>query len=164
MKRAIILAVTHLVALGIGFAAGIYYLPILTAENAPEAAILEQEAAAASYSTTLTRDLRGSDGFHWGEGTISVSESSITHQGELAPGPDYFVYLTKEFVEHEDEFLPIKDEAQLIGPVKSFDGFLLDIPEGVDIENYTTVVIWCESFGEFITAGQYRAAANGEAA
>ena len=158
MKRALLLAVTHIAALAIGFMAGIYYLPILTAENAPEAAVLEREAAAASYSTTLTRDLRGSDGFHWGEGTISLSDGTITHQGELAPGPDYFVYLTTEFVEDEAEFLALKDEAQLIGAVKSFDGFLLDIPEGVDIENYTTVVIWCESFSEFITAGEYRAA------
>lgn len=156
MKRAILLVVTHLVALAAGFAAGVYYLPILTAENAPEATVLEQEAAAATYSTTLTRDLPGSDGFHWGEGTISVSETTISHQGELAPGPDYFVYLTNEFVDDEATFLAIKDQAQLIGPVKSFEGFLLDIPEGVDIENYNTVVIWCESFSEFITAGQYR--------
>jgi len=33
----------------------------------------------------------------------------IVHEGKLAPGPDYKLYLTKEFVEHEDEFLPIKD-------------------------------------------------------
>ena len=156
MKRAILLAVTHLVALAIGFGAGVYYLPILTAENAPEATILEQEAAAATYSATLTRDLPGSDGLHWVEGTISVSETTISHQGALAPGPDYFVYLTSEFVDDEEKFLAIKNQAQLIGPVKSFEGFLLDIPEGVDIENYNTVVIWCESFNEFITAGQYR--------
>ncbi|WP_265530359.1 DM13 domain-containing protein [Sphingomicrobium marinum] len=161
MKRALILAITHIVALAAGFAAGIYYLPILTAEHAPDAKVLEREAAAATYSATLTRDLPGSDRLHWGEGTISVSESTISHQGELAPGPDYFVYLTREFVDDEESFLAIKDQAQLIGPVKSYDGFLLDIPEGVDIEGYTTVVVWCESFKEFITAGRYRALADG---
>lgn len=156
MKRIILLTITHAAALAIGFAAGIFYLPILTAEDAPDAVVLEQQAAAAQYSAELTRDLRGSDTFHWGEGTISVSESAISHQGELAPGPDYKVYLTREFVEDEAEFEALKSDAVLIGDVKSFDGFLLDVPEGVNIEDYTTVVVWCESFGEFITAGRYR--------
>ncbi|NVE95579.1 DM13 domain-containing protein [Altererythrobacter lutimaris] len=156
MKRIILLALTHAGALAIGFAAGIFYLPILTAEAAPEASVLEQQAASAEYSAELTRDLRGSDGLHWGEGTISVSETAISHQGELSPGPDYKVYLTKEFVEDEAEFEAIKADAVRIGDVKSFDGFLLDVPEGVDVSEYTTVVVWCETFGEFITAGQYR--------
>ncbi|XUU61221.1 DM13 domain-containing protein [Erythrobacter sp. HA6-11] len=156
MKRIILLALTHAGALAIGFAAGIFYLPILTAESAPEAAVLEQQAASAEFSAELTRDLRGSDGLHWGEGTISVSETAISHQGELSPGPDYKVYLTKEFVEDEAEFEAIKADAVRIGDVKSFDGFLLDVPAGVDVSEYTTVVVWCETFGEFITAGQYR--------
>lgn len=156
MKRVLLLTATHIAALGIGFGLGIYLLPILIAEPAPEAAVLEQEAAAAEFSAELTRDLRGSDGLHWGEGTISISANRIVHQGALAPGPDYMVYLTKQFVEHEDEFGPIKSQAVRIGSVKSFDGFLLDIPADVDIEEYSTVVIWCETFGEFITAAQYR--------
>jgi len=156
MKRVVLLAFSHGAVLAIGFALGIYLLPILTAESAPEAEVLQQQAAQSQYSVQLTRDLRGVDALHWGDGTISVSSDAITHQGALAPGPDYMVYLTKEFVEHEDEFKPVKAEAVRIGPVKSFDGFLLTIPEGIDIEEYSTVVVWCESFGEFITAAEYR--------
>lgn len=156
MKRIILFAVTHAAALAIGFAAGVFTLPILTAEAAPEAAVLQEQAAAADYSAELTRDLRGSDSLHWGEGTISVSETTISHQGELSPGPDYKVYLTREFVEDETEFEAIKSDAVQIGSVKSFDGFLLDVPAGVDVDDYTTVVVWCETFGEFITAAQYR--------
>jgi len=33
---------------------------------------------------------------------------------------------------------------------------MLEVPDGIDIEAYTTVLIWCEAFGEFITAAQYR--------
>ena len=66
------------------------------------------------------------------------------------------VYLTNGFVEHEDEFEPIKEDAQLIGLVKTFGGFLLSVPAGVDITQFDTVVVWCESFGEFITAAKYR--------
>ena len=161
MKRALLLAATHASAIGLGFGLGVYFLPILTAEDAPEAAVLEQAAQSASYSAELTRDLRGSDGLHWGEGTISVSADTISHIGELAPGPDYKVYLTRSFVEDEAEFEAIRDEAVRIGDVKSYDGFALDVPGGVDIEQFTTVVIWCETFGEFITAGQYRGQAAG---
>jgi hypothetical protein len=156
MKRALLLGASHLAAIALGFALGIYFLPILTAETAPEAAVLEADAQTAQYSAALTRDLRGSDRLHWGEGTISVSAGTISHVGELAPGPDYRLYLTREFVEHEDEFSPIKSEAALIGEVKSYDGFLLNVPEGVNIEDYTSVVVWCETFDEFITAAKYK--------
>ena len=110
----------------------------------------------AKRSAEFTRDLRGSDFLHWGEGTVSVTATEIVHEGRLAPGPDYKLYLVNAFVEHEDEFLPLKDQARLIGDVKTFDGAFLAIPEGVDPADYTTVVIWCEAFSEFITAAQYR--------
>lgn len=156
MFRRIFLLITHAGALAIGFGLGIYLLPILTAPPAPDAAMLEQEAEAALYTGEFTRELRGSDFLHWGEGKISVTADRIIHEGKMAPGPDYKLYLTKSFVEHEDEFDPIKSEAALVGDIKSFGGFLVDVPEGVDVSAYTTVVVWCESFGEFITAASYQ--------
>ena len=154
--RILVLVLTHLGALAIGFAAGIYTLPILTAPPSPDAAALTEGASDAVYRADLTRDLRGSDALHWGEGTIAVGPERIVHEGRLAPGPDYKVYLTPGFVEHEDEFEPIKAEAALVGDVKSFGGFILDVPPSIDIDDYTTLVVWCESFSEFITAAQYR--------
>ncbi|MGX9355524.1 DM13 domain-containing protein [Roseobacteraceae bacterium S113] len=156
MRRLITFLITHGIAGAIGFALGIYLLPILTAPDSPDAAMLEEQAAGAMFTAELTRDLRGSDFLHWGEGTISLSESMIVHEGALAPGPDYKVYLTTDFVEHEDEFNPIKDSAALVGDVKTFGGFLLDVPAGVDVSAYTTLVVWCESFGEFITSAKYQ--------
>ena len=156
MRRLLIGLVTHGVAAAFGFALGIYLLPILTAPPSPDAAMLEEEAANALFTAQLTRDLRGSDLLHWGEGTISVSQSMIVHEGALAPGPDDKLYLLDQFVEHEDEFEPIKDSAVRIGDVKTFGGFLIDIPEGVDVNDFNTVLVWCEAFGEFITAAQYQ--------
>lgn len=156
MTRIILLLASHGAAVAVGFALGIYLLPILTAPASPDAAMLAEQAGAAEHSATLTRDLRGSDFLHWGEGTLSVSASQIVHQGSLSPGPDYKLYLTDRFVEDEAEFNAIKAEAALVGDVKSFGGFLLDVPAGIDVTAYTTAVIWCEAFGEFITAGQYR--------
>ena len=61
-----------------------------------------------------------------------------------------------QFIEDEAEFLAVTDAAQLIGDIKTFDGFLLDVPQTVDIDAYTTVLVWCETFGEFISAAKYR--------
>ncbi|MFS4581184.1 DM13 domain-containing protein [Phaeobacter sp. C3_T13_0] len=147
---------SHGITLAIGFALGIYMLPILTAPASPDAAALTASAEDAIYTGTFTRDLAGSDFLHWGTGSISLSPQQITHMGELAPGPDYKLYLTPTFVEDEAGFEPIKEMSRLVGDVKMFNGLILDLPDNVDIENYTTVVIWCETFGEFITAAQYR--------
>ena len=156
MGRAILLLISHGAMLVIGFALGIYLLPILTAPPAPDAAVLEESARNAQFSAEFTRELRGSDFLHWGEGKISLTPTQIVHEGSLAPGPDYKLYLVSQFVEDEAEFLPLKDASPLIGDIKSFEGFIVDVPESVDIAQYTTVLVWCETFGEFITAAQYR--------
>ena len=156
MKKLLLLLVSHGAVLGIGFGLGVYLLPILTAEPSPDDAVLAQSAQSADFTAELTRDLRGSDFVHWGEGTISVSSSQIIHQGALSPGPDYKLYLVPEFAEDEAEFNALKDRSVRIGDIKAFDGFILDIPSDVDVTQFTTVLVWCEAFGEFITAGRYR--------
>ncbi|MEM1385966.1 MAG: DM13 domain-containing protein [Pseudomonadota bacterium] len=155
MRRLFFWLVTHGIALVIGVGLGIYLLPILTAPDAPDAAMLEEKAASALYSAEFTRDLPGSDFLHWGEGRISLSAAEIVHEGALSPGPDYKVYLTTGPVEDEASFEPLKADAALIGDVKSFSGFLLPVPEGVDVSAYSTIVVWCETFSEFITSAEY---------
>ncbi len=156
MRKILLLLASHGFVFAAGFALGIYLLPILVAPPSPDAAVLEESAADAMFEGELTRDLRGSDFVHWGEGKISLSTTKVVHEGKLAPGPDYMVYLVPEFVEHEDEFNPLKDQSLNIGQVKTFDGFVLDLPAGVDLTAFNTVVVWCESFGEFITSTKYR--------
>ena len=71
-RRHIILFGTAKFAAGlvIGFALGVYFLPILTEEKGLDTAALAQLEASAERSGTFTRDLPGSDAFHWGEGTV----------------------------------------------------------------------------------------------
>lgn len=45
---------------------------------------------------------------------------------------------------------------QRIGDVKTFHNFIVSVPPGVDPARYSTVVVWCETFNQFITAAQYR--------
>jgi len=155
-KRVFVGLVTHLAALAFGFALGIYLLPILTAPDSPDAAVLESLAKTAMYEGDFTMDLDGSDLFHWGTGRIYLSNDSLVHQGELAPGPDYMAYLVPSFVTNEEEFLKIKDQSRSLGSVKTFQGFMLPINEPIDFTRYRAVVIWCEAFGEFITAATLR--------
>jgi hypothetical protein len=154
--RWIFLAATHGVMLAAGFALGIYLLPIITAPPSPDQAMLEESARSALYTAEFRRDLKGSDFLHWGEGTVSVSADRIAHRGSLAPGPDYKLYLVPEFVEDEEQFEAVRSSAIRLGDIKTFDGFLVDVPPDVDVAAYTTVLVWCETFGEFITAARYR--------
>ena len=154
--RKILLLISHGAMLVVGFALGVYFLPILTAPEGPGEAALSASAENATYAAEFTRDLKGSDRLHWGEGSVSLTETQIVHMGNLSPGPDYMVYLVPEFVEDEEQFNALKDASARIGPVKTFDGFILDLPEGTDLDAFSTVVVWCEAFGEFITAAKYR--------
>ncbi|MCT4559516.1 MAG: DM13 domain-containing protein [Pelagimonas sp.] len=124
MKR-LMLLVSHGVMLALGFALGVYFLPILTAPKGPERAVLESAAQDAVYAAEFTRDLKGSDFLHWGEGKITLNTTQIVHMGKLAPGPDYKLYLAPSFVEDEAGFEAIKAQSKQVGDVKTFDGVIL---------------------------------------
>ena len=155
MKKLLLIA-SHLLALGLGFALGVYLLPILIAPPAPSSAEVATQSASARYSGRFRRDLRDSDALHWGEGAVSIGSKSITFQGELAPGPDYKLYLSPEFVETESDFLRLKPSMVRVGDVKTFKNFVVPVPESIDPSRYSTVIVWCETFSQFITAAKYK--------
>lgn len=154
--KAISLLLSHGIVGVIGFVAGIYVLPILIAPPAPSSTEVMTAAEAAHFSGEFRRDLAGSDALHWGEGRVFVGGDRISFSGKLAPGPDYKLYLSPEFVESEVEFLEVKARMVRVGDVKTFENFLVPLPATVDPSQYTTAVVWCETFGEFITAAEYR--------
>jgi hypothetical protein len=134
----------------------VYFLPILTAPPAPSAAAVAASAGEAIYSGQFRRDLADSDALHWGEGEVSVGPRRIALAGRLAPGPDYKLYLSPEFVETEADFTRLKPAMVRVGDVATFDNFVVAVPEGIDASRYTTVIIWCEAFSQFISAARYR--------
>ena len=152
----LILLFSHIIAVVIGFAIGIYALPLLIAPPAPSETEIQAMSSQSVYTGQFTRSLKGSDAFHWGEGTVSVGNDYITLMGSLSPGPDYKLYLSPRFVETEEQFELLKSSMVLIGDVKTFDNFVVEVRPGIDLASFNTVVVWCESFGEFITATQYR--------
>ena len=77
-------------------------------------------------------------------------------QGRIAPGPAYRLYLVPAFVQTQEEFLRIKDRSVAVGDIKTFENFIVPLPSGTRVQDYTTVVVWCEAFSQFITAARYR--------
>ena len=155
-RRVLLLGVSHTAVAAAGFAAGIYALPILIAPPVPTADELKAATAEVLFTGTFRRDLKDSDALHWGEGVVSVAPRAISLAGRLAPGPDYKLYLSPEFVETEADFNRLKRRMARVGDVKTFENFVVPVPAGIEPAQYTAVVVWCETFGQFITAAKYR--------
>lgn len=155
-KRVAILIVSHSFLLVFGFALGIYLLPILTAPKAPDKNFIINESNKAVYKTEFIRDLDGSDLLHYGDGEVFLEKDKISFVGKLAPGPDYRLYLTKSFVQNEEEFLKIKMDSLYVGDVKTFTNFTVSSKVNLPLENYNSLIVWCESFNEFITSAKYK--------
>jgi hypothetical protein len=156
MKKLLLLVASHGAALALGFALGIYVLPILTAPAAPTAAEAAAAAEGAAFTGRFRRDLKDSDPLHWGDGAVSVGARNVVLVGKLAPGPDYKLYLSPEFVETKADFLRLKPQMARVGDVRTFDNFVVPVPQSIDVSGYNTAIVWCESFSMFITAAKYR--------
>ena len=152
----IILFFSHSSVLAIGFVLGIYLLPILTAPKSADIKEIEKLSSDVIYKTEFKKGQRGNDFLHWGEGKVMITSSEIVFEGKIAPGPDYKIYLTKKYVEHEDEFLPIKNEAVFVSDLKNFENFIIPINSNINFSEYNTILIWCEAFKEFITSAKYQ--------
>ena len=131
-------------------------LPILTAPEKPGDDAINAVAKSARYTGEFRRDLADSDPLHWGEGTLYVGTETISFSGRLSPGPDFRLYLSPEFVETEAHFERLKSRMAHAGHVRTFENFLVDIPEDVNPDDFNTAVVWCESFGQFISAAAYQ--------
>ena len=156
IRTVVLLIATHCAVGVLGFGIGIYALPILTAPSAPSESEIKVVSSEARYTAQFRRDLKDSDALHWGEGAVSVGPKHITLMGRVAPGPDYKLYLSPEFVETEADFNRLKSTMVRVGDVKTFENFVVDVPPDIDPSKFTSVIVWCEAFGEFITSAKYQ--------
>ena len=155
-RTALLLVATHCVVGVAGFATGIYTLPVITAPPAPSDSEVKAASSQARFTAEFRRDLKGSDILHWGEGTVSVGRESIALMGKIAPGPDYKLYLSPKFVETESDFNSLKASMVYVGDVQTFENFIVNVPSGIDPSNFDSVIVWCESFSQFITSAKYK--------
>ncbi len=54
----------------------------------------------------------------------------------------------------KNEFLPVKQDALQIAPIKAYKNFSVTVPDGLDLSGYDSVLIWCEAFSAFITSAR----------
>lgn len=94
-----------------------------------------------------------SDPIHYGKGRVTIYEGLLHLEPdfEVGPGPKFHVYLVPE-----QEVVASTNVARTmfvdLGRVKAFKGSQnYEIPAGIDIAKYGSVVIWCEQFGVLIS-------------
>lgn len=155
MRRWVILIATHLAMLAMGFAGGVYTLPILTAPGPRTRRPCGPSQPRRSTQGVWPAISKAATCFTGGRRDPGLARPYRPYRAPR-PGPDYKLYLAPRFVDTKEAFLLIKDRSVRVGDVKTFNGFIVEVPAGIDVRDYNTVVIWCEAFDQFISAAEYQ--------
>jgi len=129
------------------------------AEPQPQARRETNSEVSVLKEGTFDPDAEDSDSIHRGWGGVKVvnfrgkNKVVFGEDFRVTRGPDYFLYLVGERnVETERQFRSIKDASYNISEIKQYSGEqTFDIPDNIDIDDIQGVVIWCESFSQFIS-------------
>jgi hypothetical protein len=77
---------------------------------------------------------------------------------EVGPGPKYHVYLVPKANVRTNADVPDTKFVDL-GQLRSFKGSQrYAIPDGTDLKQFSSVVIWCEAFGVLISPADLKPA------
>lgn len=135
-----------------GFAGGLFVFPFLFPPPPVNEVVVDRtDADIRARGTFIHAD--PSDPIHYGSGGVTVYDDLVHLEPdfEVGPGPKYHVYLvprtevTPRTAVQETMFVDL-------GRLKAFTGGQnYPIPEGVDLQRYRSVVIWCEQFDVLIS-------------
>jgi hypothetical protein len=142
-----------LLGLAAGFAIGIFVYPYIFLADI----VASEEVDGATRRQVVARGTfihaNPSDPIHHGRGDATVYQDLVHLEAnfEVGPGPKYHVYLVPE-----ENVTPDTDVAKTmfvdLGRLRAFKGSQnYDVPEGVDLAKYPSLVIWCEQFGVLIS-------------
>ena len=135
-----------------GVAAGFFVYPfVFPPPEAMETLTAEEQSRLVARGEFIHAN--PSDPIHYGMGKVAVYETVVHLDAdfEVGPGPKFHVYLVPNS--------EVRDEAEVestmfvdLGRLRAFKGSQkYQIPAGVDLENYPSVVIWCAQFGVLIS-------------
>jgi hypothetical protein len=148
----IILLVGGLFGTGFGIALGFFFFPFVFPPP-PAAETLAEAGRTALVATGTFIHTNPSDPVHWGKGKVSVYEGAVFLENdfEVGPGPAFHVYLVpKMTIRSSSDLQGIKHVD--LGGLRAFKGSQrYAIPSGVDLKDYPSVIIWCESFSVLIS-------------
>jgi hypothetical protein len=137
---------------GFGFALGIFLFPYLFPPP-PAAERLTEADRSPLVATGTFIHANPSDPVHYGKGKVSLYEKTVFLEPdfEVGPGPKYHVYLVPKANIRQNSDVPGTMFVDL-GRLRSFKGSQrYEIPAGVDLKKYASVVIWCEAFSVLIS-------------
>lgn len=140
-----------------GFALGIFVYPYIFLADIVAGDKVPEKPAGQPQRNVLARGTfvhaNPSDPVHYDKGRVTVYEGLLHLEPdfEVGPGPKYHVYLVPEA-----QVLPSTNVARTmfvdLGRLRAFKGSQnYEIPVGLDLAKFGSVVVWCEQFGVLIS-------------
>lgn len=144
------------VGVACGFAVGIFFYPYIFLADVVATETLAPTARSAVVARGEFIHANPRDPVHYGSGNVVVYEGAVHLQEDFAvgPGPAFHVYLVPE-----SNVTPDTDVAATmfvdLGRLRAFRGSqVYEVPAGVDLAKYGSVVIWCQHFGVLISPAE----------
>ncbi len=147
-----------LMGTGAGVALGFFLFPYVFPPPPAAEALLESDRSQIVANGTFIH-ATPSDPIHWGRGKVSVYEKAVFLEPdfEVGPGPKYHVYLVPAANVRKEEQVA-KSMFVDLGRLRAFKGSQrYQIPAGIDLSKYPSMVIWCEQFGVLISPADLKA-------
>ncbi len=147
MQKRILTTIGIILAVGIVsfayYAISPYFIHIQLDEAAPDMKLVDSQAMEKVNIETAPAFIRGTTG-HPASGTVRIidvdGKKYIRYENfKTINGPDIYVYLAKDL--DAKEFIDL-------GEVRATEGNInYRVPDGVTVENYRYVMVWCKAFG-----------------
>ena len=135
-----------------GVAVGIFAFPYLFPPP-PARETLAGDATGTPVATGVFIHANPSDPIHYGGGAVRVFERVLFLEKdfEVGPGPAFHVYLAPKAGIRQSSDVRGTMFVDL-GKLRAFKGSQnYEIPAGVDLKDFPSVVIWCRQFGVLIS-------------
>lgn len=139
-----------------GFAAGLYAFPLLQSPPEPEV-VAEVDNPGPLRAAGRFVQVDPSDPVHWGAGEVRLYADALRLGAdfEVSPGPKYHLYLVP--LAHVDADTRVEESLFVdLGPLVDFSGAQQGyrIPAGLRLEDYPSVVVWCEQLNMLVSAAR----------
>jgi hypothetical protein len=149
------------VGAALGFAAGIFVYPYIFLAD-----VVAMERAPSGSGALLASGqfihANSADPVHYGKGRVSVFGNAVRLEEdfEVGPGPKFHVYLVP--AANVTSAAQVRDAMFVdLGRLRAFKGAQnYEIPAGVDLSKFGSVVIWCEAFSVLISPATLTRAAS----